>query len=171
MMKQWRGLMAKIPTLRARAKANHLLNHGGSSLRQSSGFNQLFLASHRSRHWVWCLNHCRATKESSIASTMIGLKTRHAVCRIMSKEYPALLKRLTIRLKVYCLTNWFFLICHQSTNFLCYVIYEFYYIIKTMWKIETCASYLNVFIVINGIWQKCCVSCGFVFCYNFYMRF
>ena len=30
---------------------------------------------------------------------MIGLKTRHAVCRIMSKEYPALLKRFTIRFK------------------------------------------------------------------------
>ena len=44
MMKQWRVLMAKIPTLRARAKENHWLNHGGSSQRQSSGFNQLFLA-------------------------------------------------------------------------------------------------------------------------------
>ena len=30
---------------------------------------------------------------------MIGLKTRHAVCHIMSKEYPALLKRFIIRLK------------------------------------------------------------------------
>ena len=42
--------MAKIPTLRARAKENNLLNHGGSSQRQSSGFNQLLLAYHRSRH-------------------------------------------------------------------------------------------------------------------------
>ena len=31
--------MAKIPTLRARAKENHYLNHGGSSQRQSSGSN------------------------------------------------------------------------------------------------------------------------------------
>ena len=28
---------------------------------------------------------------------MIGLKTGHAVCRIMTKEYTALLKRFTIR--------------------------------------------------------------------------
>ena len=31
------------------------------------------------------LNHRRATKECSIASIIIWLKTRHAVCRIMSK--------------------------------------------------------------------------------------
>ena len=30
---------------------------------------------------------------------MIGLKSKYAVCRIMSKVYPALLKQLTIRLK------------------------------------------------------------------------
>ena len=29
---------------------------------------------------------------------MVGLKTRHAVCRIMSEVYSALLKRFTIRL-------------------------------------------------------------------------
>ena len=38
-------------------------------------------------------------KSAAKPSTMIGLKTRNAVCRIMSKEYPALLKRFTIRLK------------------------------------------------------------------------
>ena len=43
--------MAKIPTLRARATENHYLNHGGPSQRQSLNFNQLFLASHRSRHY------------------------------------------------------------------------------------------------------------------------
>ena len=32
-------------------------------------------------------------------TTIIVLKTRHAVCRIISKVYPALLKRFTIRLK------------------------------------------------------------------------
>ena len=56
MVKQLRGLMAKIPTLRARANENHQLNHGGSSQRQSSSFKQLFKASHRSRHYDHLLN-------------------------------------------------------------------------------------------------------------------
>ena len=38
-------------------------------------------------------------KIAALPSTMIGLKTRHVVCRIMSKVYHALLKRLTVRLK------------------------------------------------------------------------
>ena len=42
--------MAKIPALRAGAKENNLLNHGGSTQGKSSGFNQLFQASHRSSH-------------------------------------------------------------------------------------------------------------------------
>ena len=49
MMKHWRGLMAFIPTL-GDGNQNHQLNHDGPSQRQPSSFNQLFKASHRSRH-------------------------------------------------------------------------------------------------------------------------
>ena len=38
-------------------------------------------------------------KSAAQPSTMIGLNTRHTDCSMMSKVYPALLKRLTIRLK------------------------------------------------------------------------
>ena len=38
-------------------------------------------------------------KSTAKPKTIIELKTRHAVCRMMSKVYPTLLKRFTIRLK------------------------------------------------------------------------
>ena len=37
------------------------------------------------------LNHRRATKEVSIAFNHDWVKTRHAVCRIMSQSYPTFL--------------------------------------------------------------------------------
>ena len=62
------------------------------------------------------------TKGCSIAFSHDWVKTRHAVCRIMSKVYPALLKWFTIRLKrseKFGFPMIFFLICNQiSIEFL-----------------------------------------------------
>ena len=57
-----------------RAKENLELSHGGSSLRQASGTNQVpdarlwvtrIKALRQGRHWVWDLNKRRAIQEKS----------------------------------------------------------------------------------------------------------